>query len=424
LRVAIETYGCTTNQADSDIMRGFLSGEFELSSVEDAEVVIINSCGVIDFTERKIIRRMLDLKREGKKVVLAGCLTRISKEALSVADSALSPDNLDMVVDAVYSALNGRKLFTERRFIDKAEFSHLKCRLRENAIAIVSISEGCLGKCSFCATKFARGRLRSFSMDAIVREAERAVRAGYREIQLTSQDTGAYGMDKGRAMLPELLRKISEIEGEFRVRVGMMNPQHAVRMLDELINAYSSEKIYKFLHIPVQSGDNRILEDMKRDHTVEDYVEVVEAFRNSFDDVLISTDIIVGFPTETEEAFWKSYELIKETRPDIVNITRYSARKGTPAARLRDIPGWIKKERSRKLTDLMRKIGLENNKRFVGKKLRVLVTKEGKNGRNLARMNSYRAVVTEGAVGEFVEVKIKDCRFNYLIGQLAAEQPQ
>lgn len=322
MRVAIETYGCTTNQADSDLMRGFLSREFEISSVKDAEVVVINSCGVIDYTERKIIRRMLDLKREGKKVVLAGCLTRISKEALSVADSALSPDNLDMVVDAVYSALNGRKLFTERKFIDKAELSHLKCRLRENAIAIVSISEGCLGKCSFCATKFARGRLRSFSMDAIVREAERAVRAGYREIQLTSQDTGAYGMDKGRAMLPELLRKISEIEGEFRVRVGMMNPQHAVRMLDELINAYSSEKIYKFLHIPVQSGDNRILEDMKRNHTVEDYVEVVEAFRNSFDDVLISTDIIVGFPTETEEAFWKSYELIKETRPDIVNITR------------------------------------------------------------------------------------------------------
>jgi MiaB-like tRNA modifying enzyme len=424
VRVAIETYGCTTNQADSDIMRGLLSGHFELSPVEQADVVVVNSCGVIDFTERKIIRRMVELKRSGKKIVLAGCLTRISREALDIADSAISPDNLDMVVDAVYSALNGRKLFTERRFIDKAELSPLKCRLRENVIAIVSISEGCLGSCSFCATKFARGRLRSFSMDRIVEEVRLAVKTGFREIQLTSQDTGAYGLDKGNAMLPELLRKISEIEGEFRVRVGMMNPQHAVRMLDELINAYSSEKIYKFLHIPVQSGDNRILEDMKRNHTVEDYVEVVEAFRKSFDDVLISTDIIVGFPTETEEAFWRSYELIKETRPDIVNITRYSARKGTPAARLKDIPGWIKKERSRKLTDLMRKIGLENNRRFVGKRFRVLVTKEGKNGRNLARMDSYRAVVTEGAVGEFVEVKIKDCRFNYLIGQLAAELPQ
>lgn len=416
LKVAIETYGCTTNQADSDIMRGLISRHFEVSSVENADVVVLNSCGVIDFTERKIIRRMIELKNKGKKVVLAGCLTRISRDALGLADSAISPDNLDRVVDAVLSAFNGRKLYTDRRFIDKAELSSLKCRLRNNAIAIVSISEGCLGSCSFCATKLARGRLRSFSMEKIVEEVDLAVKNGFREIQLTSQDTGAYGLDKGKAMLPELLRKISEIEGEFRVRVGMMNPQHAVRILDELIEAYGSEKIYKFLHIPVQSGDNRVLEDMKRNHTVEDYVEVVEAFRKSFDDVLISTDIIVGFPTETEEAFWKSYELIKETRPDIVNITRFSPRKGTPAARLKDIPGWIKKERSRILTALMREVGLENNKQFIGKVARVLVTKEGKNGKNLARLDSYRAVVTEGEVGEFIKVKIKDCRFNYLVG--------
>ncbi len=416
LKVAIETYGCTANQADSDIMRGLISRHFELSSVENADVVVLNSCGVIDFTERKIIRRMIELKNKGKKVVLAGCLTRISKEALGLADSAISPDNLDMVVDAILSALNGRKLYTERRFIDKAELSSLKCRLRNNAIAIVSISEGCLGSCSFCATKLARGELRSFSMEKIVEEVDSAVKNGFREIQLTSQDTGAYGLDKGKAMLPELLRKISEIEGEFRVRVGMMNPQHAVRILDELIEAYGSEKIYKFLHIPVQSGDNRVLEDMKRNHTVEDYVEVVEAFRKSFDDVLISTDIIVGFPTETEESFWKSYELIKETRPDIVNITRFSPRKGTPAAKLKDVPGWVKKERSRILTNLMREIGLENNRRFIGKVARVLVTKEGKNGKNLARLDSYRAVATEGKVGEFIEVKIKDCRFNYLVG--------
>jgi len=416
LKVAIETYGCTTNQADSDIMRGLISRHFELSSVENADVVVLNSCGVIDFTERKIIRRMIELKNKGKKVVLAGCLPRISREALGLADSAISPDNLDGVVDAVLSALNGRKFYTDRKFIDKAELSSLKCRLRNNAIAIVSISEGCLGSCSFCATKFARGRLRSFSMEKIVEEVGSAVKNGFREIQLTSQDTGAYGLDKGKAMLPELLRKISEIDGEFRVRVGMMNPQHAVRILDELIEAYSSEKIYKFLHIPVQSGDNRVLEHMKRNHTVEDYVEVIETFRKSFDDVLVSTDIIVGYPTETEESFWKSYELIKETRPDIVNITRFSPRKGTPAARLKDIPGWIKKERSRVLTDLMREIGLENNKQFIGKVARVLVTKEGKKGKNLARLDSYRTVVTEGDVGKFIKVKIKDCRFNYLVG--------
>ena len=138
VKVAIETYGCTTNQADSDIMRGLISRHFELSSVESADVVVVNSCGVIDFTERKIIRRMVELKNRGKKVVLAGCLTRISREALELADSAISPDNLDMVVDAVHSALNGRRFYTERRFIDKAELSSLTnnlCHYSARAVA-------------------------------------------------------------------------------------------------------------------------------------------------------------------------------------------------------------------------------------------------------------------------------------------------
>lgn len=404
------------NQADSDIMRGLISKYFELSSVEDADVVVINSCGVIEYTEKKIIRRMKELKATGKKVVLAGCLPRISREALSISDSAVSPDNVTEIVKAILSSFDGKSVFVERKVVDKSKFCEIKKRVQENAIAIVSIAEGCLGSCSFCATRFARGRLKSFSLDGIVNEIERVVKAGFREIQLTSQDTGAYGLDKGKAMLPELLKRISKIEGEFRIRVGMMNPQHAVRIIDDLIEAYESEKIYKFIHVPVQSGDNKILEDMRRGHTVEDFIEVVESFRDNFDDVLVSTDIIVGYPTESEESFWKSYELLKKVKPDIVNITRFSPREGTLAAKYWDIPGWIKKERSRKLTELMKKIGLENNSKFVGKRLRVLVTKKGKDSTVLARTNSYRAVVTVGEVGEFREVNISGYRYNYLLG--------
>lgn len=410
------------NQADSDIMRGLISKYFELSSVDDADVVVINSCGVVEYTERKIIRRIGELKNSGKKVVLAGCLSRINDKALELSDSAISPENVSFIVDAILSAMDGKKIFVERRKVDKSELSCLKKRFKDSAIAIVSISEGCLGSCSFCATKIARGKLRSFSIDGIVREVEQVVKDGFKEIQLTSQDTGAYGMDRGKPELPELLNRISKIEGDFRVRVGMMNPQHAVKMLDDLINAFSSEKIYKFLHIPVQSGDNKVLEDMKRGHTVEDYIEVVEEFRRNFDDTLVSTDIIVGFPTESEESFWKSYELLKETKPDIVNITRFSPRKGTLAAKYRDIPGWIKKERSRKLTELARKIGLENNRRFLGKKLKVLVTKRGKDKTVLARTDSYRAVVTEGEIGEFLDVEVVDFRFNYLVGKAFGRQ--
>lgn len=419
MRVYIETYGCTTNQADTDIMRGILSMEHEIvENIRSADMVIVNTCGVINFTEKKILRRIHELKKEGKIIIATGCLTRISRGKMrELCDALVSPDNVHRIGEAVKRVMLGEKVeFLEVTSVDKSELCQYKRRLNENAIAIVSISEGCLGSCSYCATKIARGRLRSFSIESIVREVEMAVRSGFREIQLTSQDTGAYGLDKG-TNLAELLERISDIRGEFRVRVGMMNPQHAMAILDDLINAFSSEKIYKFLHIPVQSGDNRVLEDMRRGHTAEDYEHVVNAFRKHFDDVVISTDIIAGFPTESEDSFWKSYELVERTRPDIVNITRFSPRKGTPACRLKDIPDWIKKERSRKLTELVRKIGLENNLKFVGRNVRVLVTRAGKNGTLLSRMDSYRPVILEsGEIGKFLKVKIECARFNYLKG--------
>ncbi len=418
IKVYIETYGCTMNQSDSDIIRGIISKNFKLvESVNDADVVVINSCGVVDFTERKIIKRAESLRREGKIVIMAGCLPKIStKRCLEVSDGLISPDNVHLVDLAIKSALNGEKLVRiDKSSLDKSEMHNLKMRLKKNAIAIVSISEGCIGKCSFCATRFARGRLRSFRLEKIVEEVEACVRMGFKEIQMTSQDTGAYGLDKGRYMLPDLLRAVSKIEGEFRVRVGMMNPHHAILMLEDLIDAFEDEKIYKFIHVPVQSGDNEVLRDMKRDHSVEDFLEVVRSFRRRFKDVMVSTDVIVGFPTESEESFWKTYELIRQVKPDIVNITRFSKRPFTQAYRLKEIHGWIVKERSRKLTSLTREIGLEINRRFIGKELRVLITRDGKDGTKLARSDSYRPVVVkDGKIGEFVDVRIVDCSFNYL----------
>ncbi len=421
VRVYIETYGCTMNQADSDIMRGIIERNFELvDSVNDADVVVLNSCGVVDFTERKILKRAEELKKNGKIVVMAGCLPRIStKRCLDVSDALISPDNVHVVDLVIRAVLRGEKpILIGKSCTDKSELFGIKRRL-EGIIAIVSIAEGCMGRCSFCATRFARGRLRSFKLENIVEEVRRCVREGYREIQITSQDTGAYGLDRGRYMLPDLLEAISEIEGDFRVRVGMMNPKHAVDMLDDLINAFKSEKVYKFVHLPVQSGDNKVLRDMRRDHTVEDFVEVVRAFRREFEDVMVSTDVIVGFPTESEESFWKTYELLRDVEPDVVNITRFSKRPFTQAFKLKEIQGWIVKERSRKLTELARVIGLRRNRKFLGRVLRVLVTKNGKNGTKLARSDSYRPVVVRNTdLGEFVDVKVKGCAFNYLVGEV------
>ncbi len=417
MNVCIETYGCTANQADSDIIRGVLSRKFSIvENSEDADIMVINTCGVVEHTERKILRRIRELKKSGKIVIAAGCLTKIAKKDVAdICDAVVSPDNIHRIDFVVDEVLSGKRVeLLSFNGIDKSCFYNLKKRLNENAIAIVAISEGCLGRCSYCATKLARGRLRSFSLENIISEVKEAVKNGFKEIQLTSQDTGAYGLDKGMT-LADLLNRISEIEGEFRVRVGMMNPNHALRIIDDLINAFLSDKIFKFVHIPVQSGDNKVLEDMRRDYSVEDFLEVVNAFRKNFDDIVLSTDIIVGFPTESEEGFWRSYELIKDVKPDIVNITRFSARRGTLAAKMKDIPDWIKKERSRKLTELSREIGFRNNLRFIGKREEVLITKRGKKNTYLSRMNSYRPVILEdGMIGDFRRVKIIDATFNYL----------
>ncbi len=420
-KVYIETYGCTSNQADTDIMRGIIKRQFQLvDSCEESDVVVLNSCGVIEHTERKIIRRIVELKRKGKKIVLAGCLPRISgKINGSMVDSIIAPENLVDVGRAIKKVLNNeRYINVERKKVDKSELVCLKERLKENVIAIVSISEGCLGACSYCATRFARGRLYSFKLENIVEEVKSAVRSGYKEIQLTSQDTAVYGVDRGDYNLADLLNRISEIEGDFRIRVGMMNPNYAMEFLDELVDAFRSEKIFKFLHLPVQSGDNKILERMNRNYTVEDFLEIVSAFRKEFNDITLSTDIIVGFPGESEEEFYESYKLIEKVKPDIVNITRYSPRNRTPASKWKDMPDWIKKERSRILTELTKKIGEENNSKHLGKKYRVLVTKEGKFGTFLSRTNSYRPVILDfGTLGEFYDVKITGFSFNYLRGE-------
>jgi len=421
-KVYVETYGCTMNRSDSDLLRGIISSKFTVTNkINESDVVVINSCGVVEFTERKIIKRILELKKAGKKVVVAGCLPRISPRKMrEIADGMLSPDNILEINDVINSTLKGEKAIKiSLRNLDKASLYGIKRRLKDSTIAIVSISEGCLGKCSFCVTRFARGRLHSFNFDRILEEVKNVVEQGFKEIQLTSQDTGAYGLDKNGKKLPDLLEEIVKIEGNFRVRVGMMNPHHALIILDDLINAYFSEKIYKFIHVPVQSGDNKVLESMRRNHTVEDFIEVVSRFRESFKDVMVATDIIVGYPTENEEAFWKTYELIREIKPDLVNITRFSPRPKTEACKFRDIVSRIKKERSRKLTRLVNEIKEEINKKFVGRKFKVLITKHGKKNTLLSRTDSYRPVIlNEGKIGDFLNTKIISSSRTCLLGKI------
>ncbi|RLF25656.1 MAG: MiaB/RimO family radical SAM methylthiotransferase, partial [Thermoplasmata archaeon] len=329
----------------------------------------------------------------------------------------LGVKSIDRIAEAISLAERGGKLISvedwRERNIDKLELP----RLWKGGVAfVVPISEGCLNACTYCATRFARGVLRSYKPELVVKWVKEALARGYREIQLSSEDTGCYGFDIG-TNLAELLDEITAIEGDFRVRVGMMNPNHVLKFLDELVDAYTDEKVYRFLHLPVQSGDDEVLKRMGRTYTVEQFEEIVRTFRKKVRDLNLNTDIIVGFPGETDGAFRNTVELVERVKPDKINVSRYSPRPGTIAAKWKQLPGWKAKERSRELHRLRLAIAYEINRAYVGRTVEVLVHGEGKKGGVEGRTFNYKDIILDsGEPGEFLQVRVEWAGSTYLRG--------
>jgi threonylcarbamoyladenosine tRNA methylthiotransferase CDKAL1 len=442
----IETFGCKFNKADSELIRKILIEKgFKEASEKEADFVVLNTCGVVEKTERKIIKRTIELKKKRKKVIFAGCLPLISPEICQkVADGLIGPTNildLPKIVKKVLKGGNAKRSEKDakrpekvkslkQKPIDKAK---LRCFAipKESVVAIIPISEGCLSFCSYCATRLAKGKLRSFNKEEILENIKLALKtgaktlsvlgaalSGAKEIQLTSQDLAIYGLDKGKFLLPELLKEISKIEGDFRVRLGMMNPKFAKRIFGKILKILETEKFYKFLHLPLESGSNDVLKAMNRNYKVEEFLEMVSNFKRKFKNSLLATDIIVGFPTETEKDFEETVSVIKKIKPEILHIFKYSKRERTKAAKFKDFPDRIKKERSRILTKIWQEISKEKSKKYLGKKFEALIT-EKRGDTFLARLPSYKAVILkEGNLGEFVKVKIVGAKPNYLIGKI------
>ncbi|MBU7032702.1 MAG: tRNA (N(6)-L-threonylcarbamoyladenosine(37)-C(2))-methylthiotransferase [Theionarchaea archaeon] len=405
MHIYLETYGCTMNRADSEIIKALLHDSLT-EDFKEADCVIINSCGVKGPTERKIKKRIAEIFAQNKALIVAGCLPKISHLDVNVVGT-----NVYDIVEAVEKVERGESvnLITESR-------RNKLCYPREGdgVCALIPISEGCLGSCTYCAARLARGHLFSYSVDSIIRSARMALSKGYKELQITSQDTGCYGMDHG-TRLPSLLRALVSLEGKFKIRIGMMNPDHVSDILDDLIDVYHDPKIFTFLHVPVQSGNDEILKKMNRRYTVDDFKEICSAFRRAFPHLCLWTDIITGFPTETEEQFQDTLTMVKSTAPDKINVTRYSPRPNTPAALMNQIPGWIKKERSRALHRLRMKISYSINRSYVGKSYEVLIDKEGVvPSTMIGRTSNYKPVVCKGERGEFKEVIITDAHPTYL----------
>ncbi len=416
-KIWVEAYGCSASFADSEMISGLIvNGGHALAENEnDSDLSVIVTCSVKDVTAHKMVHRIKKLK--SKPLVVAGCLPKAEQstvEKFSPKASLLGPNSLGKTLDVISSALNGiRKV--ELADTDVSKVGLPKVRLNP-AVGIIEIASGCMSECTFCQTKIAKGDLQSYRVGDIVRQVRHEIEDGCVEVWLTSTDNGCYGFDIGSS-LPELVQNVSSIEHDFMVRVGMMNPMYLPRIKGNLLESFANDKVFKFLHIPVQSGSDKVLKDMKRLHTSKIFYDVNSAFREKFDRFTIATDIIVGFPTETEEDFVRTVDLIDETRPDIVNLSRYSARSGTKAAQMEQIDVAEVKRRSKIVFDMAKKISVQRNEEWIGWKGEVLFD-EVSDGTTKGRNFAYKQVVTDDKVklGKKAIVKIESAAPNGLYG--------
>ena len=418
-RIHVEAYGCSASSADSEMISGLIvnGGHTVAESAAESDLSVIVTCSVKDATANRMIHRIKSLG--SGPLVVAGCLPKAEPktvERFAPGASMMGPGSIGRTLQVVESALGGvRTVALEDTDLSKVGLP----RVRLNpAVGIIEIASGCMSECTFCQTKLAKGGLTSYRVGDIVRQAEADVADGCKEIWLSSTDNGCYGLDIG-SDLPELIDAVSAVPRDFMVRVGMMNPMYMPRIRDGLLSSFESERVYRFLHVPVQSGSNRVLADMRRGHTAETFRDVAKRFRRKFGRFTISTDIIVGFPTETTSDFEETVRLLEETRPDIVNLSRYSARPGTPAAEMEQVDVAEVKRRSKRIFELSCRISLEHSRKWIGWSGPVVfgeTAEDGVRGRNYAYKPVFVGEPTD--IGSVHTVEITSATNHSLVGTI------
>ena len=373
--LAVISQGCAANFGDGEkIARSFASEyrvTFGMPESQKPDAFVLNVCTVKgNAGALKLLREALSTAPEAK-FFITGCAPKDFREEVAKITNKV-----------VYTSLRelGRGMLT--------------LPLRESPlVGIVNIEEGCLDACAYCSTRLVKGRLHSYPAADIVQQVKSLVSDGCVEIQLTGQDCGCYGFDTG-TNLAELVQQIlAEVPGNYKMRLGMGNPRHMMPYLDDLLKCFEDDRVYKFIHLPVQSGSENILKAMNRKHSADDYVMLAEAF-NKFPLFTLSTDLIVGFPGETEQDFQDTLDILEKTRPTVCNITRFVARPNTPAYKMAGaVPDEVKHIRSATLAEAFQRIATENNARWVGQIETVVIEKPGyRKGTYIARNAAYRPV--------------------------------
>ena len=420
-KIWVEAYGCSASFADSEMISGLIvnGGHTLAQDPSESDLNLIVTCSVKDATATKMIHRIKE--SQTKPLVVAGCLPKAEMQTIekfAQNASMMGPNSIGKTLQVIETTLNGSKIVSLED-TDLSKVGIPKVRLNP-AVGIVEIASGCMSECTFCQTKLAKGDLQSYRIGDITRQIKQELSDGCKEVWLSSTDNGCYGLDIGED-LPSLIDQVVEIPEDFRIRVGMMNPMFMPRIRDSLLKSFENNKVFRFLHVPVQSGSNDVLNNMKRGHTVETFKDVVQKFRAKFGPFTISTDIIIGYPTETQDNFDETIELLKETTPDIVNISRYSKRQGTVAAEMPQIEVSEVKRRSKQTTDLINKISFENNRKWIGWKGDVLFD-ENLDGQVKGRNFAYKPIFVNEIVeiGKIHPVKVVDATIHSLIGEIAS----
>lgn len=353
-RIFLKTYGCSHNVSDSEYMEGLLTsyGYRMESDPNAADLWLLNSCTVKDPSQAAFMHLVNKAKSENKKVVVAGCVPQADQKIPGLEDvSIVGISNIDRVVEAVEQTLGGNSV----QMLQKKALPRLDLpKVRKNPLVeIIPLSTGCLGACTYCKTRHARGKLGSYDLEAIVGRAKVAISEGVSEIWLSSEDTGAYGRDIGTD-IGKLLKSLIDVipdEGVM-LRIGMSNPPYMLEHLQVVAEIMRSPKVFAFLHVPVQAGSNKVLDAMRREYTVEEFRRVADYLIMHVPGMTIATDIICGFPNETEADFELTMQLMEHYNLAIVNISQFYPRPGTPAAKMKRIDTRVVKNRSRRLTKL------------------------------------------------------------------------
>ena len=422
-KVAFFTLGCKVNQYETNGMAQKLMDKYEVVEPEEkADIYIINTCSVTNMSDRKsrqMIRRAKEMNKDAF-VIVVGCYAEVAKEEIEKIDEVdlvlgnHQKANIDKYIEAYFDGKNIDDTAIENYFYDFGSITYT-----EKTRAVIKVQDGCNNFCTYCIIPYARGRICSRKPESVIDEITKIADEGIKEVVITGIQVSAYGKDfDNEYRLIDLLEEINKIDGIERIRLGSIEP---LMITDEFCNRVRKiEKLCHHFHLSLQSGCDKTLKEMNRKYTTDQFRDVVRRLRNLYDDVILTTDIIVGFPNETDEDFEKTYEFLKEIKFYKMHVFKYSPRKGTVAAKMKNqIPAEIKDVRSKRLLQLSNENECDYLNEYIGKKVRVLM--EEKDGDYIkGHTGNYIVVKTVGDESDlenFVDVIAEKNGGDCLIGK-------